>query len=204
MPPSRAADPQSAPACVYTTLIGGYEALTEQPMAVGSSIPWICLTDDPGIRSATWEVRHVRPLLPGDPVRSQRDLKIRAHRALPEFARSLYIDNTVRLTAPAEDLLALLPPGALLALAPHSFRVSVADELDVIAAGDLEDPERLRETRALLAAADPALLGERPWWAGLLLRAHTDPAMVELGERWFAAVARYARRDQLTDRKSVV
>ncbi|MFO1540447.1 MAG: hypothetical protein ACKOTZ_08365 [Chloroflexota bacterium] len=198
MPPLPSTVAPDVPACVYTTLIGGYEALMEQPMAVGSPIPWICLTDDPNLTSTTWRIRHVRPLLPGDPVSSQRDLKIRAHRVLPEFARSLYIDNTVRLTAPAVDLLALLPSGGRLALAPHSFRATVADELDVVAAGDLEDPERLRETRALLAATDPALLAERPWWAGLLLREHLDPAMVELAERWYAAVLRYARRDQLT------
>ena len=30
-------------ACVYTTLIGGYEKLNEQPVATNSRLPFICL-----------------------------------------------------------------------------------------------------------------------------------------------------------------
>jgi hypothetical protein len=30
-------------ACVYTTLIGGYEVLNEQPIAATSRLPFICL-----------------------------------------------------------------------------------------------------------------------------------------------------------------
>jgi hypothetical protein len=86
--------------CVCTTLIGGYETLNEQPAALSSSIPFICLTDDPGLTSETWQIRHVVPLFPADPVRSQRVIKLRPRDYLPEFAGSLYIDNTVRLKAP--------------------------------------------------------------------------------------------------------
>jgi hypothetical protein len=39
--------------CVYTTLIGGYEKLNEQSVATNSRLPFICLTDDPDLRSET-------------------------------------------------------------------------------------------------------------------------------------------------------
>ena len=51
-------------------------------------------------------------MLPYDPARSQRHLKIRADRFLPEYDVSLYIDNSVLLRLPPERLIAtLLPPG---------------------------------------------------------------------------------------------
>ena len=42
---------------VYTVLIGGYEPLLEQPVAGGFETDLVCLTDDPGLRSDTWERR---------------------------------------------------------------------------------------------------------------------------------------------------
>jgi redox-sensitive bicupin YhaK (pirin superfamily) len=47
--------------CVYTTLVGGYEELNEQPIAQSSSIPFICLTDDPALTSNTWQIRRYPP-----------------------------------------------------------------------------------------------------------------------------------------------
>ena len=90
--------------CVYTTLIGDYEELNEQPMAGQSKVPFLCLTDHPQLRSETWIPRHVSPLFPMDPVRSQRDLKLRAVDHLPGFDLSLYVDNTVLLEAPPEEI----------------------------------------------------------------------------------------------------
>jgi len=77
--------------CVYTTLIGKYETLNEQPVAAASSFQFICLTDDPDLRSETWSVRCVAPVFGMDPIRSQRELKLRPHVHLAEFDGSLYM-----------------------------------------------------------------------------------------------------------------
>ena len=50
--------------CVFTVLNGGYEALNEQPVAARSAIPFICLTDDPGLTSGTWQIRPFKPRFP--------------------------------------------------------------------------------------------------------------------------------------------
>ncbi|MBC7591354.1 MAG: hypothetical protein H7226_09980, partial [Salinibacterium sp.] len=55
---------------VYCALVGGYEKLLEQPAALESSIPFICLTDDPELRSATWDVRLIESEFALDRVRS--------------------------------------------------------------------------------------------------------------------------------------
>jgi hypothetical protein len=76
-------------ACVYTALIGGYEVLNEQPIAATSSLPFICLTDDPELRSETWQIRRVEPLFGLDSIRSQREFKLRPHVHLPDFNCSI-------------------------------------------------------------------------------------------------------------------
>lgn len=64
---------------VYTVLIGEYEKLNEQPLSKASAIPFVCLTDHPGLTSQTWQVQQVKPLFALDPIRSQRFLKFNAH-----------------------------------------------------------------------------------------------------------------------------
>ena len=49
--------------CVYATLLGQYEELNELSAALVSGIPFTCLTDDPKLRSATWQIRLVDPAL---------------------------------------------------------------------------------------------------------------------------------------------
>jgi hypothetical protein len=91
--PSAAAgvsEPRSQPRsiCVYTALIGGYEKLNEQPVAAASRLPFICLTDDPSLKSESWQLRQVTLPFGMDPIRSQRNVKIRPYHFLPEFEAS--------------------------------------------------------------------------------------------------------------------
>lgn len=184
--------------CVYTALTGQYEALNEQPMARRSSVPFICVTDDPTLRSQTWQVRPVAPLLPSDPARSQRALKLRPDLHLPEFDVSLYIDNSVLLSEPPEALFALRDPACPMAAIPHSFRASLREEFDVVLAEALDDATRIEEQRRHYETECPALLDVRPMWSGMILRDHRDPRLREAGAIWLSQVLRYSRRDQLS------
>jgi hypothetical protein len=187
--------------CAYTALLGGYEALTEQPVALASGVDFLCFTDDPTLESKTWTPRLVEPLLPGDLVRSQRALKIRAHAFIPEYDVSLYLDNTVLLRrTPEEILAALLPKDAGLAAMVHSYRETVSDEFRVVVSDRLDRAERCEEQELHYRARDPASLDLRPLKGCLLLRRHNDPLVIAAMERWFVHVLRYSRRDQLSFR----
>jgi hypothetical protein len=186
-------------ACVYTALLGGYERLTEQPVARESSLDFLCFTDDPALESETWTVRVVEPLLPQDPVRSQRAFKIRAHATVPEYDVSVYIDNSILLKTRPELLLAeLLPPECTFAAMAHGFRESIADEFRAVVESRLDTVSRCDEQAAHYAEVDPACLELRPLKGGLLLRRHHDPRVVAAMELWFTHVLRYSRRDQLS------
>lgn len=185
--------------CVYTVLIGGYERLNEQPVARASDVDFLCFTDDPGLTSETWQVRHAPRLFAEDPTRSARALKIRPHAVVPEYEISLYVDNSVQLLRPPESVVAdLLPDGAAFALFEHGYRGSVRDEFAAVAEAALDSPSRLDEQLAHYSAADPGALELRPLKGFLLLRRHHDPAVVAAMEIWLAHVLRYSRRDQLS------
>jgi hypothetical protein len=187
--------------CVYTCLLNGYEDLNEQPVASASSLDFICFTDDPVLTSDSWSPRLVEPAFHADAVRSQRFLKICAHRVLAEYDVSLYIDNSVILRQPPEVLIrALLSNESNLAVFEHSFRETVRDEFDEVVEHGLDAASVCREQAESYEAADPGTLDERPLWSGLLLRRHNDPRVIDAMDVWYAHVLRYSHRDQLSVR----
>jgi hypothetical protein len=133
-----------------------------------------------------------------DPIRSQRDLKLRPHLHLPGFDRSLYIDNSVVLKSRPEDLFQAYLSDGPFALPSHSYRLSVLDEFIEVARSGFDDPARIFEQLNHYAIEDSAVLEEKPFWTAILLREHDDPACRKMAELWAAHVFRYSRRDQLS------
>lgn len=184
-------------ACVYTSLIGDYEKLNEQPISALSSLPFICLTDHTGLQSDTWRIVRVDPLFPPDPVRSQRMFKLLPHRFLPDFELSLYIDNSVLLTKTPEEIFDRYVASAEFVLPMHSYRDRVIDEFIEVAKLALDDPERISEQLDHYRLSDPAALDERPYWGAIQMRRHNSPDVRRALETWASHVLRYSRRDQL-------
>jgi hypothetical protein len=174
--------------------------LNEQRVARSPDVDLICFTDDAGLSSDTWTIRHVRPIFPSDPVRSQRFLKICAHRAVPEYDASLYIDNSVILRRPGRDVIRAMLRDAdtRIAAVEHSFRETVADEFDEVVSLDFDARYVCREQSAHYRQSDPDSLKERPLWTGIMARRHLDPAVIGAMELWWAHVLRYSHRDQLS------
>ena len=189
----------SGRACVYTCLIGGYEVLNEQPMAAASSLDFLCFTDEPTLTSASWKLVPYTPAFPLDPVRSQRIVKLSPHDLLPGYDVSLYIDNSVILTAPPEEVIArYLTDGAAAAMPGHSFRASVRDEFMEVLRMGLDDGGRVLEQLNHYVMTDPAGLEAVPFWSAIILRRHHDPEVIAAMRLWLAQVLRYSRRDQLS------
>lgn len=185
-------------ACVYTVLTGGYEPLNEQPVARDSSVPFICVTDDPALTSSTWQIRCLPRLFPLDAPRSQRQYKTLPWLALPDFACSIYIDNSVTLRAPPERLLEGDAAGTVFALPAHPDRGALLDEFVAVAELGLDDAGRVFEQLQHYQLEAPDLLAAPVHWCGIIVRDHHAPAVRRLGEHWFAHILRYSRRDQLS------
>ncbi len=182
---------------VYTAVIGGYEELHEQPVAADSGVPFVCFTDDPALRSETWDVRLVSPALPLDPVRSARVLKLAGHEGLSTYDQTLWVDARVVLRADPDTILDDWLDGADLAMPRHSYRSDVVAEFDAVLQLGYDDSSRLYEQLTHYAALAPELLEAPVPWTGLLARRH-GPAVTQAMQEWLLHVLRYSRRDQLS------
>ena len=182
---------------VYRALIGGYEELREEPIALQSEIPFICFTDDPSLTSDTWEVVVVEPRLPHDAARSARALKILGHPRLAEYQETLWVDNTVELRRPPEQLLDLWLQEADVAAPLHSYRTSVLAEAEAVLDAGLDDFARVYEQVSHYVRQRPDALDENPHWTGMLARRGGSSTVVAM-QSWWEQVLRYSRRDQLS------
>ena len=190
--------PASPKLCVFTALLGGYEFLNEQPVARESAVPFICFTDDPELHSDTWQIRQVTPLFEMDPVRSQRDFKLRPHVHLPEYDWSLYIDNAVVLTKTPEQIFERYVPASGFCLPKSSFHATVLDEFMKVLKLGYDDQSRVFEQLNHYTLVCPEVLEDHPYQGGLMLRDHRDPKVQAMHDLWFTQVLRYSRRDQLS------
>jgi hypothetical protein len=184
--------------CVYTALFGRYDGLLEQPTSTRSSADFICFTDDPALRSDTWDVRLVAPAFAADSVRSARLHKILGHESLRSYDTTLYIDASVVIRRTPEEILeSWLPAGVDIALSTHSYREQLVDEFDEIIALNYDDRARVYEQLTDYALVHPAALSARPFWTGMVARRWT-PDVRRAMRTWADHVLRYSRRDQLS------
>lgn len=185
--------------CVYTVLLGDYETLIEQPVAKGSSIDFICFTDDKRVQSETWNFAFVDPILPLDPARSSRVYKICPHRFLTAYETSLYIDNKVLLRQTPEVIFAELASGpADLICMAHSFRDTVFDEFQEVIFRHMDDLDIILEQFIAYDLLCPEILDQKPPNGGFIIRHHHRQDVIAAMETWFAQVLRYSKRDQLS------
>ena len=172
-------------ACVFTSLFGRYEELLPQSIAAESDLELICFTDDPALKSDRWRIELVQPMFRSDPVRSSRYPKICAHRFLSAYDTSLYIDNSVLLNRPPEDIVERLLPGdgAVYGAIAHSFRETIKDEFDAVMESRLDDERVCLEQLDHYRLDYPHVLGMRPSPAGSSPGATTAR---RLSRRWSA------------------
>jgi len=184
--------------CVYTSLIGDYERLNEQPVAAGSKIDFICFTDNGDLKSKTWKVVKIDPTFVKDPVRTQRIIKLSPHDFCEGYDTSLYIDNSVILSAKPEDIFERYKERWDFLLPTHSHRESLVDEFKEVTRLSLDDPNRIDEQLAHYRDTDPNCLSEKPFWGWIQIRRHTNPHTRRALRFWLAQVLRYSRRDPLS------
>lgn len=78
---------------IYTAIFGGKDNLHE-PLFKPEGFDFVCFTDNKYLESENWNVRIVEPFLK-DPVRNARYYKIMAHKVLPEYEQSIWIDGNM-------------------------------------------------------------------------------------------------------------
>lgn len=185
--------------CLYTVVLGRYEALNELTAEIASApLAKICFTDDPELTSDTWDIRLVNPAFPMDTVRSQRMLKMLAHRYLPEFEHSLYIDNTISLRRNPAEIINSFCTVSDISVPLHSYRDHVHEEFIEVAKSGLDDPARIFEQMNHYMITHGEVLKSHPYWTAIMVRNHMKTDVIKLMENWYEHILRYSRRDQLS------
>jgi hypothetical protein len=187
---------------IFTVLFGDYDELNELPSNARGDIDALCFTDDPALTSSTWTVVHVQPALPGDPIRSQRLVKILGNEILADYDETLYLDNSVVLTSDPREVLDDWLRDCDLAMPLHSFHETLVNEFDAVVEQQLDSPSRVAEQRSHYTEWFPDALNGDAIWTAMIARKNTS-AVHDFQRIWAMHVLRYSRRDQLSVRVAI-
>jgi hypothetical protein len=180
---------------IYTCLTGGYDRL-EQPAVVDPSWDYICFTDTEG-RDGVWQLRRI-PFESPDPVARSRYPKLLAHKVLPEYEYSVYMDANLCITGAEFYHLVdrCITDEEVFAQVEHPERDCLFDELRYCYLKDRIDTRTaFRLHRQWTEAKLPRHAGL--YENNLIFRRHNITEARALDEAWWKAFASGIPRDQL-------
>jgi hypothetical protein len=182
---------------VFTALFGNYESLNEISIVKNPKTKYVCFTDDPSLKSETWEIKLVESFVPGSPSRSSREIKMLGYKYFPKGSRSLYVDNTVKLKVDGSHVLDAWLSNTDIAFMRHYSRKTVRGEFFICSAYGLDDQEKILKQFIYYRKHFSSVLKERPHWGGMIARVNT-PKTDEFMEIWKQQFNIFAKRDQLS------
>ncbi|WP_417432247.1 glycosyltransferase domain-containing protein [Kiloniella sp.] len=184
---------------IYTTIVGGYDNLIEQPKYAGWD--YVCFTDQKSLGWRTklglsnWKIIPFEN--PGiDNTRYSRMPKLLPHRFLSEYEYSVYIDGNARLiNNPTKLLDELSWPD--FGAAYHPFRDNIYDEFTECSALGMDLASTFEKQKNFYldqGLPNPSQLIEN----NFLLRRHNQSNISDLHEQWWTELLQHSKRDQLS------
>ena len=184
---------------VYTCIVGDYDDIVE-PKYVTEDFDYICFTDSQQIKSDIWQIK---PLPKGiedlDNAKKQRFVKLLAHKILPSYDLSIYVDGNVLIqgdlneflkeNCKEEDGYAFIPK--------HPLRNCIYDEANVVVRIKKDKGEIVnKQINRYKKEGFPSKLGLTQ--NSIIIRKHNDENCIRLMEAWFDEVKNESHRDQLS------
>jgi hypothetical protein len=190
---------------VYTALFGNYSGLIEQPKL--KNVDYICYTDQ-DLTSQSWKIIKVTPPIYSDNTRSNRFYKILPHKHLQSYETSVYIDANFLIVGDFSSMiLDKLKTNKLLCFDHNQTiidkRNCIYEEYDALIKtakiyGVFRDPIEVMKEQIDFIKSDGYPKQEGLISAGVLIRNHNDPKVIELMESWWKFVENRSKRDQLS------
>lgn len=182
---------------VFTCLFGYSEHFADQHYEKDGQTDFICFTDDRNLRSDTWTFRYVETGLLG-PVRTSKMVKILAHRFLGEYETSIYLDNTIRMVAPHQEIFARLDRSVSPMITfRHPWRSCIYAEAEAVKTANYDNPAvidaQMKHYRSIGHPENAGLIA-----SGFQARRHCDPVLISVMLQWFLQVCLHSYRDQLS------
>jgi hypothetical protein len=114
---------------IYTAIFGNYDSILPLRPENRRQIDAVVFTDRPLKKSNGWDVRIIDGIF--DPKVKNREIKILAHKMLPGYEESIYIDGSILVISDLEKLFNQLDESHNLLLFKHRYRNCVYAEGDV-------------------------------------------------------------------------
>lgn len=176
-------------------MFGSSEAFKDRQYPTDGITDFVCFTDDRKLTSSLWRFEYVDTELLG-PQKTSKSVKLRPHLYLSAYKTSLYVDNTVRINAPLDEIFNHLSNETPFVTYKHNVWDCPYKESDAVIEYRFADP------KVLTAQIEDYRRDGLPQNAGLyhtaiLLRNHNHRHVQSFGKRWFAEVERYTYRDQV-------
>lgn len=179
---------------IYTAITNNYDNLKEVTYAC-PDVDYIAFTDKIDLKSDTWKIIHIDNL--GlDPVRTAKYFKILPHLFLQDYQYSIWIDGNMKIKRDIQPLLEHLYKDPLTVF-KHPDRNCIYKEMEVCCKWNLDNSDRMKKQIELYRnfgyPKDNGLIS-----AGVLLRQHNNPQVIQLMEDWWKEIVSYSKRDQLS------
>lgn len=175
---------------IYTVITNDYDVL-RTPRVRQPECDYICFTDNPLLKSDSWVV-----VLIEKPSRHlQREIKILAHKYLPEYDMTIYVDANMEIIRNFKAMeISARKHG--IALIKHNKRNCLYQEaLTVVAIN--KDKSTFVEPQITAYRAEGMPVNYGMYCSGVMIRFNT-PAVNDFCELWWAEVEKHSHRDQLS------
>ncbi len=175
---------------IYTVIFNKKDDLKEV-RTVTPGWDYIAITEDPEIRSTTWQVKLV-DISGKDAKKASRDYKLRPHIHFPEYDQTIYIDGSYLVKGNLDDFAGDRGPGVW--MTTHPQRDCAYKEGQAVREKRLDDADTVLEQ--LARYRDEGYPDRNGLWrGGCILRIGDCSAF---NQAWWAEVELGSYRDQLS------
>ena len=183
---------------IYTCITGGYDDLRE-PEFISDEFDYVCFTDSVYVRNGFWDIRPLPKEVEGlSQVKQQRYVKINAHKVLPEYDLSVWVDGIVSVKGDINKLLDdVLEDDISIYVPTHPLRKCIYKEAKAVLSlnkdvAEIVNPQMERYKKEGFPNEYGLLQ------SNILIRKHNEKDCIRLMEAWFDELKENSHRDQLS------
>lgn len=182
---------------IYTALTSDPSILYE-PSAISEYCDYICFTNQPALPSSIWQMRPF-PENGLDSIRKEKQVKVLAHKLLPEYAYTIWVDNTIEITDSLDELIEekLFHGDCDMYVPSHPQNDSIYTEAESLIHYGRDRKETVTlQMKHYKEQHYPEHNGLSD--TAILLRNNHSPKLNTVMEQWWEEIATYSFIDQLS------
>lgn len=191
---------------IYTSIFGNQHGLIPQPKLPG--FDYICFTDQDDLKAEPWKVVQVQAQFPDDLTRSNRYIKILAHKFVNQYDTSIYIDANFLIIGNLNQIIDEYLSSHTMAVFNHAHTIPdnrncIYQEAEAI--NDLREKGIYNKASAAEVEKHINFLKSEHYpknngliKGGFLLRKHNSEDVQKLMEDWWFMIENFSKRDQMS------